>query len=103
MLRYIAAIGLMVSAVAILFYVALFIRAPQLPWVRDIFPPYEGRPAHSPEEAERDRRRILEYRDALRRAALQQERRRDIGGMAVFGSLATVCVITLRRGRKSAS
>jgi hypothetical protein len=90
-------VWLVVSAIASLYYVVCF-AAPQLTQNCEAQEIVYGSPGDlSPEER---RRRLQEYLDAGRRSCLQQERRRGIQGLLVWGSMVIVSAILLRRERK---
>jgi hypothetical protein len=101
--RLAAAAWLVVSAVVSLYYLVCF-AAPQLT-SRDLMPIISClMPAHlSPEE---HRKRLQECEDAEIRASLQQqhqqERRRSMRGVLVWGSMLLVSAALLRRERPSA-
>jgi len=96
-LRHVAAMGLVVATVAFLFYAASFARSHLVPDCETTIIEYTSATDPNSEEG---RRQFQEFLDASRRNCLQQERSHDIRGVAIFGSLAIVCLITLRSERK---
>jgi hypothetical protein len=96
-LRRATAVWLVVSAVASVYYLVCF-AVPQLttpPGIAGIT--CLSGPYHSSED---QRRESQECADAMRRGALQLERRKGILGMLVFGSMVVVSAVLLRRERK---
>jgi hypothetical protein len=87
--------GLVLATVATLFYAACFARSQLTPDCEVTVVYTAANPS-----SEEGRRLFQEFLDASRRDCLQQERSHDIRGVAVFGSLAIVCVLALRRERK---